>query len=101
MTRSRTMVVVEPFESAEIVRRGWALYDARIRSEVEAEHDGRFLVIDVDSGRYVLADEELEAFDRAREEMPSSPSGAAVGVVRRGLASTVRTCGARSRRGAG
>jgi hypothetical protein len=64
------MVVVEPLESAEIVRRGWALYDARIRSEVEAEHDGRFLVIDVDSGRYVLADEELEAFDRARETMP-------------------------------
>jgi hypothetical protein len=36
-----------------------------------------------------------------RSHVPTVPSGAAVGVVRRGLASTVRTCGARSRRSAG
>ena len=37
---------------------------------MEPEHEGRFLVVDVESGGYVLADDELEAFDLARKEHP-------------------------------
>jgi hypothetical protein len=54
----------------EVARRGRELYEERIRSRVEPEHDGRFLVVDVDSGEYALADDELEAFARAREKTP-------------------------------
>ena len=57
--------------SDDVARRGWSLYEQQIRPEVEPEHEGRFLVLDVDSGRYVVADDELEALDRAREEMPA------------------------------
>jgi hypothetical protein len=64
------MSVMKPTDPNDIAQRGWDLYEQRIRAEVEPEHEGRFLVVDVHSGRYVVADEELEAFDRARELMP-------------------------------
>lgn len=54
----------------EIARRGWTLYETEIRPAVEPTQNGRFLIVDVDSGRYVLADDELAALDRAREHMP-------------------------------
>ncbi len=63
------MTSVKQLSPDEVVQRGWELYDHLIRPRVEPEHDGRFLVIDVESGRHVLADEELAGFDLAREEM--------------------------------
>ena len=54
----------------EVARRGKEIYERDIRAKVESEQEGRFLVIDVKSGSYALADDELEAFDRAREEAP-------------------------------
>ena len=56
--------------STSVARRGREIYEANIRAEVEPEHEGRFLVVDVESGRYALADEELEAFALAREKAP-------------------------------
>lgn len=56
--------------STSVARRGRELYEASIRAEVEPEHEGRFLVVDVESGAYALADEELEAFSQAREKAP-------------------------------
>jgi hypothetical protein len=54
----------------QVARRGKEIYEREIRAEVEPEQEGRFLVVDVKSGSYALADDELEAFDRAREETP-------------------------------
>ena len=54
----------------EVARRGKEIYEREIRTEVEPEQEGRFLVVDVNSGSYALADDELEAFDRAREKTP-------------------------------
>lgn len=54
----------------EVVRHGRELYERRIRADVEHEHEGRFLVLDVESGEYSLADDELEAFDLARDKAP-------------------------------
>ena len=61
---------MERITAQKVARRGRQLYEERIRSRVEPEHDGRFLVVDVDSGEYALADDELEAFARAREKTP-------------------------------
>lgn len=61
---------MELYTAQEVARRGKELYERRIRSEVEPEHEGRFLVVDVIGGEYALADDELEAFDRAREKSP-------------------------------
>ena len=41
-----------PYSREEIARRGEALYNQKIRPQVEAANRGKFLVIDVDSGDY-------------------------------------------------
>jgi hypothetical protein len=45
----------------EFERRGTELYESKIRSLVEAGNIGRLLCIDIESGEYALADDELEA----------------------------------------
>jgi hypothetical protein len=54
----------------EVSRRAREVYERDIRPRVEPEHAGRFLVLDVESGAYALADDELDAFDRARAKAP-------------------------------
>ena len=54
----------------EIARRGREIYEREIRPGVERDHDGRFLVVEVTTGRYEIDDDELTAFDRAREHNP-------------------------------
>ena len=55
-----------------IARRGYEIYERDIRTEVERNHDGRFLVVDVSTGRYEITNDELTAFDRA-EKNPDGP----------------------------
>ena len=64
------MMHMKPSMAQEVARRGKEIYEREIRAKVEPEQEGRFLVVDVNSGRYALADDELEAFDRVREESP-------------------------------
>ena len=64
------MWVMRHITAREASRRAREIYDRDIAPRVEPEHRGRFLVVDVDSGRYALADDELEAFDRARAQAP-------------------------------
>lgn len=54
----------------EIARRGQEIYERDIRSKVEAEHTGEFLVVDVTTGGYELSPDEAEAFGRAGEKNP-------------------------------
>ena len=53
-----------------VARSGKEIYERENRGEVEPEHEGCFLVVDVNSGCYALAGDELEAFDRARGKTP-------------------------------
>jgi len=61
---------MDRYTAQEVARRGKVLYERHIRPEVEHEHEGRFLVMDVESGEYALADDELAAFDLARKKTP-------------------------------
>lgn len=58
------------YTKEEIARLGREIYERDIRAAVERDHDGRFLAVDVTTGRYAVADDELAAFDRAEEESP-------------------------------
>lgn len=49
----------------EIARRGREIYERDIRTEVEHEHDGEFLVVDVATGDYAVGEDEDEVFDCA------------------------------------
>ena len=65
-----TMTNSAGYTKEEIARLGREIYERDIRSAVESDHEGRFLAVDVTTGRYEIADDELVAFDRAEEENP-------------------------------
>lgn len=56
----------------EIARQGRQIYERELRGEVEPEHSGRFLILDVQSGDYEIADEDLDASERLLERRPEA-----------------------------
>jgi hypothetical protein len=56
----------------EVARRGREIYARRIRREVEPEHEGRFLVVDITTGDYEIADDDLEASERLLKRRPDA-----------------------------
>ena len=56
-------------QSAE---RGQALYDTQIRAQVEGEHRGKFLILDVNTGDYEIDAEDLIACHRLLERRPDA-----------------------------
>lgn len=54
----------------EIVRRGREIYERDVRGEVEGDHDGEFLVVDVATGDYAVGEDQDEVFDRAEAKNP-------------------------------
>lgn len=65
-----TIVSSYGYTKEEIARRGRDIYERDIRAKVEPDHDGRFLVVDITTGRYEIADEELAAFQKSQEKNP-------------------------------
>ncbi len=56
----------------KVAGRGRALYERDIRGEVEPEHEGRFLALDVDSGDYEVGDDALPTSARLRGRKPDA-----------------------------
>jgi hypothetical protein len=56
----------------EIASRGREIYERHIRREVEPDYAGRFLVVDVTTGRYEIADDDLTASDRMLSKNPDA-----------------------------
>ena len=56
----------------ETARLGDEIYERDIRSRVEDTHDGAFVAIDVETGRWVTGDSELSAADRLRTLEPDA-----------------------------
>ncbi len=56
----------------ETGRLGEEIYERDIRHLVEAEHHGKFVAIDVDSGDYAIADSVLAAAERLRAQCPDA-----------------------------
>jgi hypothetical protein len=54
----------------EIARMGDALYDSVVAPRAASEGAGSFVAIDVDSGAYEIAPDELSAIDRLRARKP-------------------------------
>jgi hypothetical protein len=52
--------------------RGQALYDTQIRAQVEGEHRGKFLILDVNTGDYEIDAEDLTACHRLLERRPDA-----------------------------
>ena len=56
----------------DVVRLGKEIYQRDIRRQVEADHVGEVVSIDVDTGNWAMGDELLEAAHRLREQRPGA-----------------------------
>ena len=54
----------------ETARLGREIYERNIREQVEADHHGEVVAIDVDSGDWAIADSVVDARDRLRALRP-------------------------------
>ena len=64
------MVTCRPSE--EIARLGDEIYERDIRHEVEAEHHGEVVAIDVESATWAVGDTVIVARDRLRTKRPDA-----------------------------
>ena len=60
-----------------IAERGARLYEQRLRPLLEPQHNGKYVVIDVETGEYELDADHLAASDRAAAKRPGAPLYAA------------------------
>ena len=58
--------------SEEIVRLGKEIYERSIRQQVEADHRGEYVAIDVDTGDWAIADTTRVAVERLRARRPGA-----------------------------
>lgn len=64
--------VVTRRSAEEIARLGDRIYERDIRPQVEDAHDGDYVAIDVESGRWALAGSELDAAGQLRQRQPDA-----------------------------
>ena len=61
------------YDRGEIVQRGQALYEDKIRAKVGAGNKGKLLVINVETGEYEMDADDLAAGERAKARFPDAP----------------------------
>ena len=62
----------ENYTPQEVESRGEAIYEQQIRSNVEAEAEGKFLVIDIETGEYEIDGDDLVATKRLLAQRPDA-----------------------------
>ena len=67
------MSLSAPINGEEIARAGQSLYEQTIRASVEPEHNGKFIVLNVETGEYEMDADDLTASLRARDRFPDAP----------------------------
>ena len=78
----------------EVVNRGEIIYNQRIRTKVEAENLGKYIVIDIDTGDYEIGEEYLDITRRIRE----TRADANLCILRIGYPAAARLGGGRMKR---
>jgi hypothetical protein len=67
------MTAITPrFTPEEHARLGTQIYEQRIRPQVEAEHKGQIVAIDVESGEFELGADGMSAAKRLQERRPGA-----------------------------
>jgi hypothetical protein len=60
------------YTAEEVAARGEALYEQHIRPHVEATHQGKFVVVDIETGDYEIDADDLAATKRALAKRPDA-----------------------------
>ena len=67
------MAAIQPrYSKEEFARRGDAIYERDIRPRLAAEEEGKFVVIDIETGAYEIDADELAASDRLLARVPTA-----------------------------
>ena len=67
------MTVRQPrYGKEEFARRGDAIYERDLRAGLEPEQNGKFVVIDIETGAYEVDADELAASDRLLGRVPNA-----------------------------
>lgn len=67
------MPILQPqYSKEEFAQRGDAIYEREIRPHVEAGNEGKFVVIDIETGAYEIDADELQASDRLLARSPNA-----------------------------
>jgi len=72
------------YSKEEFARRGDAIYEKDILPKLAAKDVGKFLAIDIETGEYEIAADEMKAGDKLRARLPE----AQIWMVRIGYTST-------------
>ena len=67
-----SMATAPTLPKEEIARLGDEIYKRDILPEVEADHQGEIVSIDVDSGSWAIGDDVIAARDRLRTQRPEA-----------------------------
>ncbi len=79
------MAIIERrYSNEEFARRGDAIYEKDILPKLAAKDTGKFLAIDIETGEYEIAADEMKAGNKLRRRLPE----AQIWMVRIGYAST-------------
>lgn len=86
------MIVRRPrYSKEEFAQRGNHIYDQDIRSQVEAGNEGKFVAIDIETGRWEMDQDDYTATERLLQSIPD----AQIWLLRVGHKATYRIGGPR------
>ncbi len=60
------------YSTEEVGKRGQEIYERIVRAQVESRHRGEFLVIDIQSRKYEIDEDDLTASDRLLARQPDA-----------------------------
>lgn len=60
------------YTSEDVVRIGQERYERTIQEKVEADYRGKMLVLDIESGDYEIATEDIVAYDALKARRPDA-----------------------------
>ncbi len=63
---------VQNYRPGEISSLGKSIYQEKIKHLVEPQENGKFIVIDVESGEYEIDEQDVVASSRLRERRPNA-----------------------------
>lgn len=71
--RDAIMNAITPhYSKEEFARRGDELYERNVRPNIDINDEGKFVVIDIDTGDYEIDIDELDAYDRLISSHPEA-----------------------------
>jgi len=59
------------YSTDEIVARGKEIYERQLKSQLEPQHIGKYLIIDIETGEYEMDEDDLKAVFRAYQKNPA------------------------------